>query len=158
MSLKTVAGVLLLVFSVHGNAEALSPQLLQEIKLITKTDKNDIVYVDFWASWCRPCRKSFPWMNTMQEKYQDRGLKVLAVNLDKERNLAESFLKTVPALVQVMYDPEGHLAADFDVQAMPSSFIIDGEGRIRHQHKGFFEDRTDDYEDEIRSLIEKQGH
>ena len=69
--------------------------------------KGKVVYVDFWASWCTPCRKSFPWMNDLHKKYKDQGLEVVAVNLDKSRAPIDEFLKKTPADFTIAYDPSG---------------------------------------------------
>jgi len=105
-----------------------------------------VVIVDFWASWCGPCRRSFPWMNDMLEKYGDQGLVVIAVNLDKERAAAEAFLGEVPASFQIHYDPDAALAREYDVQAMPSSFIFGRDGQLVARHLGFKIKKQDEYE------------
>lgn len=112
-----------------------------------------VVYVDFWASWCGPCRKSFPWMNDMQERYGERGFKVIAINLDKETELAARFLKDVPAQFTIAYDPEGKVADLYKVQAMPSSYLIDRQGNLHSTHLGFKQNKADDMEMEIRQLL-----
>ncbi len=83
--------------------------------------KGKVIWVDFWASWCAPCRRSFPWLNSMQRRYGARGLQVIGVNLDKDRKLAEGFLAETPAAFGLRFDPDGKLAKQFDVKAMPSS-------------------------------------
>jgi cytochrome c biogenesis protein CcmG, thiol:disulfide interchange protein DsbE len=99
--------------------------------------KGEVVYLDFWASWCKPCRDTFPWMNEIREKYQSRGLKVIAVNLDHKRDLADKFLTEHPANFTIAFDPEGKTAADYKVAAMPTAFIIDRSGKIIERHEGF---------------------
>ena len=111
-------------------AEAALPQALEPIE-------GKVIWVDFWASWCVPCRRSFPWMNTMHDKYGDQGLQIIAVNLDKERALADGFLAEVPAQFSLRFDPAGALAKQFGVQAMPSSFLLDASGNVLAQHFGF---------------------
>lgn len=112
-----------------------------------------VVLLDFWASWCAPCRKSFPWMNALQKKYGDRGLMVIAVNLDVERELAARFLQTIPAQFRIEYDPEGDLAARLNVAAMPTSFLLDRSGKIVKQHAGFREAQLAAREQEIEALL-----
>jgi thiol-disulfide isomerase/thioredoxin len=113
-----------------------------------------IVWVDFWASWCAPCRRSFPWLNQMQQKYRADGLEIVGVNLDKDRKLAEAFLAETPARFSLRFDPEGALAKAFDVQAMPSSYLLDADGRVLARHFGFrLEDRAE-YELLIRNALE----
>ena len=115
--------------------------------------KGKVVYLDFWASWCPPCRKSFPWMNEMERHYSRQGLAVVAVNLDKDRALADKFLKEVPAEFTVAFDPEGTVADSYHVPGMPSSFIIDRTGRIQAIHIGFREEDTSDLEASLRHAL-----
>ena len=116
--------------------------------------KNNVVYLDFWASWCGPCRKSFPWMNTMNNRYSDKGLKIIAVNLDKDRSLAKKFLKKIPADFTIAYDPEGDIAEKYNVQGMPSSYIIDRQGRLVKVHMGFRSEDTSALENLLRITLE----
>ena len=115
--------------------------------------KGQVVYVDFWASWCGPCRKSFPWLNQMQQKHGAQGFKVIAINVDSDRELARHFLKENTADFTIGYDAEGQLASAFKVQGMPSSFLIDRNGVIRHAHVGFREKEIALMEEQIQSLI-----
>ena len=115
--------------------------------------KGQVVYLDFWASWCKPCRKSFPWMNRMQAKYAKQGLQIIAINLDVESDLAQKFLDKIPAEIPIIYDPEGQIAFDYKLVGMPSSYLIDKKGRIRVAHKGFFENKKIHYEQELQSLL-----
>jgi len=112
-----------------------------------------LIWVDFWASWCAPCRRSFPWMNEMQAKYSADGFSIIAVNVDKDRDLAAEFLAEYPAQFQIHYDPAGRLAEEFDVQAMPSSFLLDAQGNVIAKHYGFRLADTDEYESNIRAAI-----
>jgi cytochrome c biogenesis protein CcmG/thiol:disulfide interchange protein DsbE len=96
-----------------------------------------VVYLDFWASWCEPCRQSFPWMQRMRQSYETRGLTIIAVNLDRDRADAESFLKRFNPDFQIRFDPEGHWADKFQVQGMPTSIVIDRHGIVRFTDVGF---------------------
>lgn len=115
--------------------------------------KGKVVYLDFWASWCKPCRKSFPFMNQLQQEYGPKGLVVLAVNLDAEPPLAAQFLSDHPAQFAVQYDPDGKIASEYELIGMPSSYLIDAAGQIRYSHQGFFADKTTRYESEIQELL-----
>lgn len=99
--------------------------------------RGKIVYLDFWATWCVPCRKSFPWMNAMLEKYQDQGLEIIAISLDNKKKMVETFLKKYPAKFTVALDPTGETGDLYKVRVMPSSYLIDGEGNIIDEHMGF---------------------
>lgn len=115
-----------------------------------------VVLVDFWASWCVPCRRSFPWMNDMQSKYADEGLVIVAVNVDNDPQAAQRFLDEYPPDFQVWYDRDRALARRFEVVAMPSSFLLDTEGQVVERHLGFQVLRQDEYEAAIRAALGKE--
>lgn len=115
--------------------------------------KGKVVYIDFWASWCKPCRKSFPWMNEMKAKYESEGLVILSVNLDAERKFADEFLAEVPANFPVIYDPKGITARKLKVKGMPSSYIVDRSGKIVSAHRGFNAEKKVAFEQELLSLL-----
>lgn len=115
--------------------------------------RGKIVYVDFWASWCIPCRESFPWMNEMHRKYAGRDLVLLAVNLDAKRPDADAFLARYPAQFRVDFDAEGASAKAFGVKAMPTSFIVGRDGTLLYEHRGFRESQTGDVEAEIQRAL-----
>ena len=114
-----------------------------------------VVLVDFWASWCGPCLQSFPWMNELQQRHGDQGLVVLAVNLDQERALADDFLKKLPPKFRVEYDQAGELAKKFGVEAMPTSFLVDRQGRVRIRHAGFRNAQRAEREQQIEQLLKE---
>ncbi len=117
--------------------------------------EGQVVYLDFWASWCGPCRESFPWMQSMHEKYADQGLVIIAVNLDQEAYLAKKFLAKYQPDFRIEYDGKGEMAEVFKVESMPTSFLIGRDGKARKKHKGFHSDDMNGYEEEIRSLLEE---
>jgi thiol-disulfide isomerase/thioredoxin len=110
--------------------------------------RGQVVYLDFWASWCAPCLESFPFLNHLQQTLGPQGLTIVAVNLDRTRADAERFLQSHPAQFRVIYDPDGVLPQRFSVHGMPSSFLIDRTGSVRLRHEGFR--RAD------RELLEQQ--
>ncbi len=112
-----------------------------------------VVYVDFWASWCGPCRRSFPWMNEMERKYGARGLTIIGVNVDKKRSDAERFLQQTPAAFTIVFDPSGAAPAAYGVKGMPSSYLIDAQGNVAAVETGFFDDRKASLEERIRALL-----
>ena len=115
--------------------------------------RGKVVYVDFWASWCAPCRQSFPWMAEMQKKYSQAGFAVVAVNVDKNRADANRFLQTTAAPFTVVFDPQGTTPAAWNVKAMPSSFLIDAKGKVALVESGFRDDRKSEIESRITSLV-----
>ena len=144
------------LFSLSVSAEPALTQLVQNAQaqsLTLEEFKGKVVYVDFWASWCGPCRKSFPWMNAMHAKYANQGLAVVAINLDSDKALADKFLALLPAQFHIRFDPEGNAAAAFDLQGMPSSYIFNKQGELVQSHVGFFEEYADQYEQELVTLL-----
>lgn len=115
--------------------------------------RGKVVLVDFWASWCAPCRKSFPWLNEMQRKYGERGLVVIGVNVDSTRSAAEAFLRDVPSQFQIIYDPTGALATQYQVPGMPSSFVFGPDGKLVSNHIGFQQGARDEREAELQQLL-----
>jgi thiol-disulfide isomerase/thioredoxin len=96
-----------------------------------------LVYVDFWASWCGPCRQSFLWMATLHERYAAKGLTVVAINVDKDRDAADAFLLEHPAPFVIAFDPSGRTAESFHVATMPSSYLVGRDGAILRTMAGF---------------------
>ena len=115
-----------------------------------------VVVVDFWASWCVPCRRSFPWMNEMHKKYAEQGLVIIAVNLDNSPDDATLFLKDYPALFEIVYDTDKLIAREYGVQAMPSSFLLGRDGEITEAHLGFKVKQQAEYEAAIVEALAEQ--
>ncbi|GGD68667.1 TlpA disulfide reductase family protein [Lacimicrobium alkaliphilum] len=115
--------------------------------------KGKVVYLDFWASWCKPCRHSFTWMNQLQAAYGEQGLVILAINLDAEPELAQAFLQRHPASFHIQFDPQGNIAEQYQLLGMPSSYLIDAGGTLRHVHQGFFTDKQPVYHQQIKTLL-----
>ena len=129
------------------------PTLNGEVDLTQLRGK--VVYLDFWASWCIPCRKSFPWMNEMSAKYKDQGLEVIAVNLDKERKLADEFLQKVEAHFTIAFDSVGDSAKAYKLRGMPSSYLIGRDGKLYASHIGFREKDKPKMEQAIQQLLKQ---
>ena len=115
--------------------------------------KGKIIVVDFWASWCAPCAKSFPVLDELQKKYADRVV-VLAVNVDDKKSKMDAFMAKHPVSFTVVRDAEQKLVAAVEPATMPTSFILDATGKVRFLHNGFHgEDTRKEYLSEIESLL-----
>lgn len=130
-----------------------STNLTAEISFDVQQYRGKVLLLDFWASWCVPSRRSFPWMNEMQEKYEGQGLVIVGVNVDAEPEEAQAFLDEFPVNFQTIEDGNGELAKEFDVIAMPSSYVIDRNGEIVTRHVGFKVKRQEDYESVIQTAL-----
>lgn len=117
--------------------------------------KGKVVYVDFWASWCSPCKKSFPWMNKIHSKYQEKGLTIIGISLDAKRKHTEQFLEKTPALFTIALDPEGKTADAYKVQVMPTSYLIGRNGELLWEHKGFQSKQEEKLEQAIAEALAK---
>ena len=113
-----------------------------------------LVYVDFWASWCRPCKNSFPWMIEMKKKYKHLPFEVIAINLDKDRNLANQFIASQAINFPVAFDPQAKVAKQYGVEGMPSSYLVDPQGRLRIRYTGFWNKSKNEKEQTINRLLQ----
>ncbi len=146
---RRAMGIILVGMTFAWVHPALAGSLLDEIDGL----RGQVVYLDFWASWCIPCRESFPWMQSIAETYGHSGLTVLAVNLDRDHADAERFLERYHPGFAVRFDPQGSLAEHFHVPGMPTSVIIDRHGQLRYTHIGFKAADAPGYEAQVRALL-----
>lgn len=129
------------------------PMINKEGKVNLKDLKGRVVYVDFWATWCPPCRKSFPWMEEMQTRYQEDGLTIVAISVDAKYELAEKFVRDLKPSFISAHDPGKKTAKLYKLRAMPSSYLIDRNGNIISTHLGFRTSRTKKVEAEIKAAL-----
>lgn len=115
--------------------------------------KGQYIYIDYWASWCGPCRQSFPWMNALQAKLGSKGLKVVAVNVDAKRADADKFLTHTPAQFTIAFDPLGESAKKLAIKTMPTSMLVSPEGRVLFVHSGFRTEETGQLEAKIAAAM-----
>ena len=115
--------------------------------------KGKVIYVDFWASWCGPCGESFPFMNKLHHDIEARGLKIIAINLDENVDDARQFVKNKPSEFKIVRDINAQCAQKFNVQAMPSTYLIDRKGNVRQTHFGFRAGETEDFQRKVLALL-----
>jgi thiol-disulfide isomerase/thioredoxin len=153
-----VALALLFAFHAPSRADdhATAPKPLPVVDgLDLGAHHNEVLLLDFWASWCPPCRKSFPWMREMQAKYGERGFAVVTVNVDRDSSAAAGFLEKERGELEVVFDPRGEIATAFRLKGMPMSFLIDRDGRVRQEIVGFRSSETGSTEAAIVDLLEE---
>lgn len=111
------------------------------------------VYLDFWASWCGPCKQSFPWMNDMHARYAAQGLRVVAINVDQKADDAQAFLRRTPAQFELAFDPVGLTPKAYAIKAMPTSVLIAPDGKVLGVHSGFKDNDRAALEQQIRQAL-----
>jgi thiol-disulfide isomerase/thioredoxin len=117
-------------------------------------DAASVVIVDFWASWCAPCKASFPVFDTLYQDFEDKGLVIIAVSVDRNESAMKAFLKRTKPQFAVVHDTKQKLVAAADVPTMPTSFVLDGKGRVRFIHQGFHGEKSHRaYREQITSIL-----
>lgn len=132
------------------------PNLKTDAPTPLKQFAGKVVYVDFWASWCAPCKKSFPALNALHQKLKNQGFEVVAINLDEDKASADKFLQEVPVDFTVLRDAKGEWSDQYVVETMPTSFILDKNGVVQKIHHGFNGDDIKEIEAKITELLAKQ--
>ena len=115
--------------------------------------RGKVVYVDFWASWCGPCRKSMPQFKILYSKLASKGFEIVAINLDENEADAKRFLNQVPVNYTVLRDASGKTPEQFGVKVMPTGYLLDRFGFIRYTHEGFRDGDAQKLEAQIRKLL-----
>jgi len=162
--LRSILRILISVIAIYGfiapmNASAeKAPQFALQgdnKKIQLNNYRGRVVYVDFWASWCEPCRRSFSWMNKMQSLYGEEKFSIIAINLDESHDAAKAFLEKIPASFEIAYDPLGRTAEAYQLKVMPSSFLINRKGELVYRHLGFNNGDKDELEKQIKQQLGK---
>lgn len=159
-----LAGCLALSFNMGVNSNAISSEiegLAPDFTLKSNQGNNirledmrgQVVMLNFWASWCGPCRQEMPLMDEIYQKYEKLGFTILAVNVDEDSADADRFLDAVPVSFPVLYDSESRTSELYDVDAMPTTIMIDRDGNRRFMHRGYKPGYEDDYRKQVKKLI-----
>ena len=117
--------------------------------------RGQVVMINFWATWCGPCRQEMPLLEQLQARYEPLGFTLLGVNVEPDSALAAEFLQRVPVSFPILFDRESKVSEQFGVEAMPSTVLIDREGRVRHVHRGYKPGDESTYADLVRSLVKE---
>jgi peroxiredoxin len=121
--------------------------------LTLTASKGRPVLVDFWASWCPPCRISIPALDSLYREFHDRGLDVIAINVDERRKDADEFIGTRQYAMPIVFDPRGNSPREAGVYGMPTSFLVDRSGKIRFVHRGYSDKVLESYRREVLQLL-----
>ena len=112
-----------------------------------------VVVVDFWAQWCEPCKRELPELDKLQKEYASKGVKILTVNIDKQRDNAAQLARMLGLELDVLLDPAGAVAATYDLPKMPSSYVLDKKGVVRFVHEGYENGDVARFKRELDELI-----
>ncbi len=113
-----------------------------------------VVVLDFWASWCKPCKMSMPWLSALQRKYGPQGLQIVAISVDAEEKAMRTRLGDIDDGIVVVFDPDGELARQYQLKAMPTTFLIGRDGKPAGSEVGYREKELPAREAAIVELLE----
>jgi thiol-disulfide isomerase/thioredoxin len=151
------AAVSIVLASPPSLADDAAPSLEPILAVLDDASSIDVdgkvVYLDFWASWCAPCRTSFPWMREMASVHGDEGLRIVTVDVDRNPDLGRRFAAALEVDLPIIEDPDGKLAERFALEAMPTAFIFDRSGTLRLRHEGFRPADTETLETLLAELL-----
>jgi len=112
-----------------------------------------VVLINFWASWCGPCREEMPLLEALHKRYESLGFTMVGVNVEEDSAAAEKFLQGTSVSFPILFDRANSVSKLYDVIAMPSSVIVGRDGTVRYIHHGYEPGNENDYQDQIRQLI-----
>jgi len=163
MRLGSILAAALLALSMGAGAAPSTPTPAPDFTLPARDGgevrlsdlKGQVVMINFWATWCGPCRQEMPLLEQLQKKYEPLGFTLLGVNVEPDSAAAAAWLKGVSVTFPILYDTRNSVAESFGVQGMPSSVFVDREGRVRYVHRGYKAGDEAQYADLIRSLVKE---
>ncbi|MCH8929767.1 MAG: TlpA family protein disulfide reductase [Proteobacteria bacterium] len=115
--------------------------------------RGEVVMINFWATWCGPCRQEMPLLDELYQRYQKVGFRLLGVNIDDDRRSAAKMVRVLGLSFPVLLDERKHVSRLYDVDAMPATLLIDRSGIVRYIHHGYRSGYEQSYVDEIRELL-----
>lgn len=115
--------------------------------------RGDVVMINFWATWCGPCRQEMPILNDLYLKYRDNGFTLLGVNVEKNTSKAANMIRDLKVVFPVLFDTENEVSKLYKVEAMPSTILVDRDGNMRYLHRGYVSGTEDEYVRQVRELM-----
>ncbi|MGB1220652.1 MAG: TlpA disulfide reductase family protein [Alcanivoracaceae bacterium] len=149
----TLLGQAAVASELQGEAPDFTLPSLSGSNIKLSENRGDVVMVNFWASWCGPCRQEMPLLDELYSEYKDYGFVLLGVNVDEDSEKAKDLLEQVKVSFPVLLDPQGKVSALYDIDAMPSTVLIDRDGNQRYLHRGFKPGYEARYEEQVKALV-----
>ncbi len=115
--------------------------------------RGEVVMINFWASWCGPCRQEMPLLEQLYSEYNPLGFTILGVNVEEDSGKALAMLNEIPVSFPVLFDTSSKVSKLYNVVAMPSTVLVDRDGRVRFLHRGYKPGYEQTYQDQVRALI-----
>ena len=132
-----------------------TPAFAEPAQLDLARYRGKVVYVDFWASWCGPCKQAFPYMAKLSRQYRPQDLVIITIDEERQRAPGEAFLRQVQSKLPVVWDSEGTLAKTWQVNELPMTILFDRQGKPRFRHTGFLSDKTAEYSAQVDALVKE---
>lgn len=115
----------------------------------------EVVLLNFWASWCGPCRQEMPHLDALNSKYKELGFTTMGINVDADTALAYQVLNDIPVDFTILFDTDNTVSQLYGVDSMPFTVLVDRDGNVRHVHRGYRPGFEDKYDEQIRSLVKE---
>ena len=151
MILHRCAALAALILMLSGTAASADPASLDLAGY-----RGKVVLVDFWASWCGPCKLEFPFMAKLSRHYRPEDVVVITINEERQRAAGEAFLRQVQSNLPVIWDSTGSIGKSWTVNEMPTTLLFDRKGKMRFRHQGFVAGSSDEYQRQLDALIKER--
>jgi len=117
--------------------------------------RGEVILLNFWATWCDKCKEGMPVLNDIYLKYRDKGFSVFSINADKDRNKVSKWLRGMQIAYPILFDDTHETSKQYEVEDMPTTYILDRDGHLRYVHKGYPDGYEDDFQKQVRELMEE---
>jgi len=153
--------VVMLAMGMNAHAAQVLSGKATDFTLKSRSGKNiklselrgQVVMINFWASWCGPCRQEMPLLEALYKKYHGLGFTLLGVNVEQDSSKANAYLRDVSVSFPILYDTKNSVSKTYNISAMPSTVMVDRDGNMRYLHHGYKPGYEKEYEKQIKALI-----
>jgi thiol-disulfide isomerase/thioredoxin len=158
---RCLLGLTAMMFMVAASASEVVQGPAPDFALKTDSGSNlrlselrgDVVMINFWASWCGPCREEMPLLDEIHQRYKPLGFTVLGVNVEEDSRAAKALLEQIPVSFPILFDNDSTVSKLYDVRAMPSTILVDRDGNMRYLHRGYKPGYEQQYTQQVRALV-----